>query len=214
MAKAINPSITTPSVADHRNLSPSRTSDGNSKDPAAILAVTPAADRRSDKPVPATNHASIASLMPTSRRGFLMNTIVSTASLATAAAVTAPSVVGAEAPDQGSDSLIAIERDMLRYEREATEVRKFLADVTRRSGELKDEPRWKELRGDWHRLDDHASEIEERTCAVMAANAEGIKAKQRVATWLRTRAPGLDRADFAQRVIDSIRDDALAMAVS
>jgi hypothetical protein len=113
-----------------------------------------------------------------------------------------------------SDSLIAIDRDMSSYEREATEVRKFLADVTRRGGELKNEPRWRELRGDWDHLNDRASEIEERACALKAKTAEGLKVKQRVAAWLRIRAPGLDRPEFAQRVVDSMRDDALAMALN
>lgn len=113
-----------------------------------------------------------------------------------------------------SDSLISIDRDMLRYEREATKVRKFLADVTRRGRKLKNQARWRELKDDWDLLNERASEIEQRACVVRATTAEGLKAKQRVAAWLRIRAPGLDRPEFARSVLDSVRDDALAMALN
>jgi hypothetical protein len=82
---------------DDTNLSPSRTSDGISKDAAAIPAVNPTADGRSDSVRKFAEPLPAAPLAQTSRRGFLMNTMVSAASLATATAVAAPSF--APAPD-------------------------------------------------------------------------------------------------------------------
>ena len=125
-----------------------------------------------------------------------------------------PARTRSSTPAPRLDSLIEIDRDMLRYEREATEVRKFLANVTRRGRKLKDHARWRELKDDWDLLNDRASEIEQRACAVRATTAEGLKVKQGVAAWLRIRAPGLVRPEFAQSVIDSMRDDALAMALN
>ena len=111
-----------------------------------------------------------------------------------------PARTRSTSPEPRLDSLIEIGRDMLRYEREATKVRKFLAGVTRRGRKLKNHARWRELKDDWALLNDRASEIEQRACAVKATTAEGLKVKQRVAEWLRIRAPGLDRPEFAQSV--------------
>jgi hypothetical protein len=76
---------------DDTNLSPSRVLDGVSENAVAILAINLPAIRRSDSVVEVVDAAAIAPPARTSRRGFLMNTIVSAASLATAATVAAPS---------------------------------------------------------------------------------------------------------------------------
>jgi hypothetical protein len=77
---------------DDTNLSPSRMSDGISKDAAAIHAVNPTADGRSDSVRKFAEPPPAAPPARTSRRGFLMNTMVSAASLATAAAVATPPI--------------------------------------------------------------------------------------------------------------------------
>jgi len=77
---------------EYTNLSPSRTSDGIPEDAAAIPAVNPTADGRSDSVRKIAEPPPTASPARTSRRGFLMNTMVSTASLATAVAVAAPPI--------------------------------------------------------------------------------------------------------------------------
>jgi hypothetical protein len=93
--------------ADQTNLSPSRTSEGLSADGTTIPAVTPAADRRSDSASEVANLSPIAPPALTSRRGFLMNTMVSAASLGTAAAVAAPLPIAAVTdPDAGLMNLI------------------------------------------------------------------------------------------------------------
>jgi len=84
---------------DQMNLSPSRTSEGVSKDAAAIPAVTPIADRRSDAGREVANSSPIAPPARTSRRGFLMNTMVSAASLATAAVAMPPITPAGPATD-------------------------------------------------------------------------------------------------------------------
>jgi hypothetical protein len=87
-------SNTTDRSAD-TNLSASRTLDGISKDTAAIPAVTAAADRRSDSGHDVADPHPIAPPARTSRRGFLMNTMISAASLATATAVSVPPIAAA-----------------------------------------------------------------------------------------------------------------------
>lgn len=108
------------------------------------------------------------------------------------------------------DTLFAIEHDMLRYEREATEVRKWLSDLRTRiladsKFDWQAEMRQFDLRDDWDKLNNRATEIEERACAVVAKTASELKIKQRVAAWLRIRAPGLDYPHFAQTVLDSMQ---------
>ncbi len=78
-------------------LSASRAHDGVSENAAAIPAINPQAIRPSDSGAEVADPAAIApTALKTSRRGFLMNTMmVSAASLATAAAVAAPSIVSA-----------------------------------------------------------------------------------------------------------------------
>jgi hypothetical protein len=78
------------------NLSPSRAIGGNSANAASIPAVDTAADRRSDNVDDIANHSPIAPSVQTSRRGFLMNTMVSAASLATAAAVNVPTIANGD----------------------------------------------------------------------------------------------------------------------
>jgi hypothetical protein len=80
---------------DHVNLSASRTPDGVSLNAAAIPAISPSAIRRSDSGAEVIDPAAIAPPAQTSRRSFLMNTMVSAASLATAAAVAAPTIASA-----------------------------------------------------------------------------------------------------------------------
>ncbi len=82
-------SNTTDRPAD-TNLSPSRTTDGYSENTTTIPAVYPSADSHSDGGREAANPHSIAPPARTSRRGFLMNTMVFAASLAAAAAVVPP----------------------------------------------------------------------------------------------------------------------------
>jgi hypothetical protein len=81
--------------ANQTNLSPSRTTDDLPKDVAAIPAVTTGADRRSDGGRELANPSPIAPPARTSRRGFLMNTMVSAASLVTATAITVPPIATA-----------------------------------------------------------------------------------------------------------------------
>jgi hypothetical protein len=77
------------------NLSTSRTPGGDPVIASSILAVDSPDIRRGDKIAGVLDPAAIAPPARTSRRGFLMNTIVSAASLATAAAVAAPSIATA-----------------------------------------------------------------------------------------------------------------------
>jgi hypothetical protein len=94
---------------DDTNLSPSRTSDGISEDASAIPAVTAGADRRIDTDQNVANHRVIAPRARTSRRGFLMNTMVSAASLATATAIAvAPTAAQAAASADSDAELIKL----------------------------------------------------------------------------------------------------------
>jgi hypothetical protein len=86
---------TPPGCADQTILSDVRTIDGASEVAITIPAIDPTADRRSDSRREVANTSAIAPPARTSRRGFLMNTMVSAASLATAAAVAAPSIANA-----------------------------------------------------------------------------------------------------------------------
>jgi hypothetical protein len=72
---------------DDTNLSPSRTGDGISEDAAAIPAVNPTADGRSDSVRKIAESLPTAPPARTSRRRFLMNTIVSAAAVASATAI-------------------------------------------------------------------------------------------------------------------------------
>jgi hypothetical protein len=83
-----------PHRPDDVNLAPSGTADGNSENAASILAVDSPDIRSSDSGVEVADPAAIAPVALTSRRGFLMNTMVSAASLATATAlpITSPSI--------------------------------------------------------------------------------------------------------------------------
>jgi hypothetical protein len=76
--------------SDASNLAASRTLGGNSENARSIPAFDSPDIRRSDSIGQLANHAAIAPPAQTSRRGFLMNTMVSAASLATAAAVVTP----------------------------------------------------------------------------------------------------------------------------
>jgi hypothetical protein len=102
---------------DDTNLSASRVLDGVSENAASIPAITPPAIRRSDSGVRVIDPAAIAPPAQTSRRGFLMNTMVSAASLATAAAVVTPSIASA-APVLGDVSFPElVERFVVIHER-------------------------------------------------------------------------------------------------
>jgi hypothetical protein len=72
---------------DDTNLSPSRTGDGISEDAVAIPAVNPTADGRSDSVRKFAEPLPTAPPARTSRRGFLMNSIVSAAAVASATAI-------------------------------------------------------------------------------------------------------------------------------
>jgi hypothetical protein len=83
---------------DNTNLSASRALDGNSENAASIPTVDRPAIGRSDSGAEVVNPSALAPPArpsSTSRRGFLMNTIVSAASLATATAVTVPPTAAA-----------------------------------------------------------------------------------------------------------------------
>ena len=80
---------------DDTNLSSSRALDGVSENATSILAIDPPAIRLSDSIADTAKASAIAPTARTSRRGFLMNSLVSTASLATAAAVATPTIASA-----------------------------------------------------------------------------------------------------------------------
>ncbi len=83
--------------ADQINLSPSRTSGGVSAETAAIPAVDPPADRRRDKAAENIKDSPTAPLAHVSRRGLIMNSIVSAAAVATATAIPSQSIIAAPA---------------------------------------------------------------------------------------------------------------------
>ena len=78
---------------DDTNLSSSRARDGVSENATSILAIDPPAIRCSDSIAETAKASAIAPPARTSRRGFLMNSLVSTASLATAAAVASATAI-------------------------------------------------------------------------------------------------------------------------
>jgi hypothetical protein len=86
-------------LAEHRpddvNLSTSRTPGGGPVIANSIPATDSPDNRLGDSGAKVLDHVAIAPLALTSRRGFLMNTMVSAATLATAAAVAAPTIVAA-----------------------------------------------------------------------------------------------------------------------
>ena len=86
---------TPPAGADQMILSDVRAFDGASEEAFAIPAINPTDDRRSDGGRDAVKASAIAPPARASRRGFLMNTMVSAASLATVAAVATPSIANA-----------------------------------------------------------------------------------------------------------------------
>lgn len=88
-----------PITPDRTNLSGSRGLDGVSENAAAIPVVGPGVKGRSDSGGEVVDPSSIAPPARTSRRGFLMNTIVSAASVATATAlVPSQSIADLSAP--------------------------------------------------------------------------------------------------------------------
>ncbi len=80
-------------AGDNKNLSASRVLVDLAENAATIPAVDLAADGRSASDSEITDPSPIAPPARTSRRGFLMNSIVSSASLATTATVVAPAIV-------------------------------------------------------------------------------------------------------------------------
>jgi hypothetical protein len=80
---------TPPAGADQMILSDVRAFDGASEEAFAIPAINPTDDRRSDGGRDAVKASAIAPPARASRRGFLMNTMVSAASLSTATAAVA-----------------------------------------------------------------------------------------------------------------------------
>lgn len=81
---------------EHINSAPSRAIDGASMEAASIHAVTPSADSRGDNSSEVVNSSPIAQTARASRRGFLMNSIVSAASLASATALAMPDAMAVE----------------------------------------------------------------------------------------------------------------------
>jgi hypothetical protein len=84
-------------TADHTNLSTLGKLGGSSADATSIPVLDSPANRRSDSEGPIAGPLAIAPPARTSRRGFLMNTMVSAASLSTATVVATPAI--ATAPD-------------------------------------------------------------------------------------------------------------------
>ena len=83
---------------DQTNLAALRASGPASGEATAIPAVGPVAVRRSDNPSEVGEPTALAPPARPSRRGFIMNSIVSAASVASAAAVAAPTIADAAAP--------------------------------------------------------------------------------------------------------------------
>jgi hypothetical protein len=83
---------------DDTNLSPSRTSDGNSADATSILVLDSAAIRRSDSGDPIVRPLTTAPPARTSRRGFLMNSIIALP-IASAIPTSAPAMFTEVEPD-------------------------------------------------------------------------------------------------------------------
>lgn len=81
-------------------LSGSRVLGGSSENVVAIPAVDPAANRRSDNKGEVADPSPIAPPARSSRRGFLMNSILSIASLASATAITATEAVSQPTADR------------------------------------------------------------------------------------------------------------------
>jgi hypothetical protein len=79
-------------IADNTNLSASRTLDGNSKNAISIPVIDSPDICRSDSGGQIVRTSRIAPQALTSRKGFLMNTTVSAASLATAKTTAPPSI--------------------------------------------------------------------------------------------------------------------------
>lgn len=83
---------------EHTNLATSRAASDVSKEATVIPAVAPGAERRGDSGAKLADADSGAPSARPSRRGFLMNSIVSTASLATATALTTVPALAGELP--------------------------------------------------------------------------------------------------------------------
>jgi hypothetical protein len=138
------------------NLSPSRTPGGDPVIAPSIPAINPPAIRRSDSGGEVVDPPAIAPPAQTSRRGFLMNTMVSAASLATAAAVATPSIAiaGDVSFPRLAQRFVVIRERMATYEarrraqtgeidRRLLEATGMSLDQWRRS-DVRD-PRWKEV---------------------------------------------------------------------
>jgi hypothetical protein len=98
------------------NLSLSRMLGGNSENAAAIPAINPPAIRRSDSDAAIVNPATLAPPALRTRRGF-MNTLVSTASLATAAVVATPLIADAATFETTDDrALLETASEILRLQ--------------------------------------------------------------------------------------------------
>jgi hypothetical protein len=101
------PKVSNRKGADRTILSDVRAIDGASEDAATIPAIHPSANRRNDSGRDVADISAIAPPAPTSRRGFLMNTIVSAASIAAATAVAVPPISAAAsklAPSEAIDA--------------------------------------------------------------------------------------------------------------
>lgn len=97
-------------VLNPTNLSGSRARDGVSENAPSIPATNSPDDGRRDSGNEVANSSPIAPPARPSRRGFLMNTIVSAASLASAAAIPSPSVAKASDINQAAATLARCEQ--------------------------------------------------------------------------------------------------------
>jgi hypothetical protein len=100
---------------DNTNLSASRALDGISEEAAAILAVDSTADRRSDSSGEVTDPSPIAPPARTTRRGFIMNSIVSAASIASATALVANTTEAGVPLANSREATIARAQQMVGY---------------------------------------------------------------------------------------------------
>jgi hypothetical protein len=91
--------------AETTNLSASRTTDGNSENARSINAVDSPSICRSDSAGLTVQPLASAPPAPTSRRGFLMNTIVSAASIAAATAVAVSPISATASPGPLSEPI-------------------------------------------------------------------------------------------------------------
>jgi hypothetical protein len=144
-----------PAGADQTILSDMREIDGASEDAVTIPAINPIADRRSDIGQEVANTSAIAPPARTSRRGFLMNTMVSAASLATATAIAIPSLAAQAATStEGDAGLIMLGKQFDVAVKDVIAAREkldTLSDIVYEAAEAN--ATWPDNQNDWSRDD-------------------------------------------------------------